>query len=157
MLGDFNDLLNDPVSNNVFMNFINDEDNYYFADTHIANGPSSDWSFPNWPSHLDHILITNELFEGFNNDMIFTFKIDDYMSGWSEYDNYVSDHRPVAMNILIPLYGDINQDVTINILDITTLINMILNNEYNSIADLNTDTRLNILDVIILVNLILGL
>ena len=157
VLGDFNDMLNDPISNNIFMDFINDEDNYYFADTHIANGPSSDWSFPNWPSHLDHILITNELFQGFTNELVFTFKIDDYLSGWSEYDDYISDHRPVVMNIVLPIYGDINQDGNINILDITNLFNMILNNSYHETADLNEDGGLNILDVIILVNLILGL
>ena len=44
-----------------------------------------------------------------------------------------------------------------NILDITNLINMILNNSYHETADLNEDGGLNILDVIILVNLILGL
>ena len=45
--------------------FINDSSAYYFADSDIASGPSSNWSFPNWPSHLDHILITNELFQAF--------------------------------------------------------------------------------------------
>ena len=80
------------------MDFINDEDNYYFADTHIANGPSSDWSFPNWPSHLDHILITNELFSDTINVM--TIKLDNFfIGGWSKYENYISDHRPVGIKL----------------------------------------------------------
>ena len=68
------------------------------ADTDIANGSTSNWSFPTWPSHLDHILITNELFNSYNNDMIFTFKIDNYI-GWNFYETYISDHRPVIIRI----------------------------------------------------------
>ena len=154
ILGDFNDVLTDPVSDNVFIDFINDE-NYYFADTHIAEGPVSDWSFPNWPSHIDHILITDELFDNVSNDLVFTFKVDEYMNSWQQYDNYISDHRPVVVNVYIPIYGDVNEDGNINILDITTLINFILAETYSEIADLNEDGGLNILDIVILINLIL--
>jgi len=98
ILGDFNDNINDDINNNVFIEFINDYNNYYFADTDIANGSTSNWSFPTWPSHLDHILITNELFNSYNNDMIFTFKIDNYI-GWNFYETYISDHRPVIIRI----------------------------------------------------------
>ena len=74
---------------------------YYFADTHIAEGPSSNWSFPNWPSHLDHILITNEIFE-FEPDSITTttLRLDDNMlGGWAKYDDYISDHRPMGIKL----------------------------------------------------------
>ncbi|MAV59041.1 MAG: hypothetical protein CMG07_03710 [Candidatus Marinimicrobia bacterium] len=98
ILGDFNDNINDDIDNNIFIEFINDDNNYYFADTDIANGSTSNWSFPTWPSHLDHILITNELFNFYNNDMIFTFKIDNYV-GWNFYETYISDHRPVIIKI----------------------------------------------------------
>ena len=66
---------------------------------HIAEGPSTNWSFPNWPSHLDHILITNEIldFDISTN----TIKLDDYMiGGWDKYDSYISDHRPVGISLL---------------------------------------------------------
>ena len=65
----------------------------------IANGNSSNWSYPSWPSHLDHILITNELFDELqhNSTVIETIKVDDYVGGWSSYDTNISDHRPVAM------------------------------------------------------------
>ena len=66
VLGDFNDDISESNSNNVFLDFINDSNSYYFADMLIANGPSADWSFPTWPSHLDHILISNEFFDEFN-------------------------------------------------------------------------------------------
>ena len=55
--------------------------------------------------------------------------------------------------------GDINQDFTINILDIIELVNAILNGDTTGIAfylsDLNGDGILNIQDLISLVNLIL--
>ena len=155
VLGDFNDDIAEST-NNVFSNFLDDTENYYFADIHIAEGPSSNWSFPNWPSHLDHILITNEIFDNYNINSAFTFKIDQYMGGWNQYDNYISDHRPVVINLDFLIEGDINSDGNINILDITLMINMILSNTYNEFADLNNDGGLNILDIILLVTIILS-
>ena len=77
---------------------IGNTQNYYFSDMHIAEGPSSDWSFPGWPSHLDHILITNELFN--SNYIVSTLKLDDYMiGGWGKYDADISDHRPVGVRL----------------------------------------------------------
>ena len=111
VLGDLNDSLSDDPQNNVFQMILDDQDNYLFADFEIANGNSSEWSFPTWPSHLDHILLTNELFFEFENTSsdIQTIKIDEYLpGGWSEYDENISDHRPVAIKLLI----DGNLDVT---------------------------------------------
>ena len=47
-------------------------------------------------------------------------------------------------------------DGTVNILDIVSMVNVVLNGEQNSIADLNNDGVVNILDIILLVNIILG-
>ena len=55
-----------------------------------------------------------------------------------------------------PIIGDVNDDGTVNILDIVQLTNMILSDDYQEIADLNADGNLNILDIVILVNIILG-
>ena len=55
------------------------------------------------------------------------------------------------------LYGDINQDETINIQDVILLINMILAESDLIIeADLNNDELINVIDVVSLVNIILG-
>jgi endonuclease/exonuclease/phosphatase family metal-dependent hydrolase len=106
VIGDLNDVLTDGNANNVFQPFLDDPANYLFADETIANNASIDWSFPGWPSHLDHILITNELFNEFSNagSDIQTIKIDNFMSGGlTAYDNYISDHRPVGLKIkMIP-------------------------------------------------------
>lgn len=106
VLGDLNDNIADPASNNVFQMFIDDSTNYSFVDMPIALGPSSEWSFPNWPSHLDHLLITNELFNEFTNPAseMKTIKVDDYLAGGlNSYDLNISDHRPVGLKIKIDI------------------------------------------------------
>ena len=57
---------------------------------------------PTWPSHIDHILITDELFGVFANSasVIKTLLIENYMEGgWNEYAVKISDHRPVALKL----------------------------------------------------------
>jgi len=95
VLGDFNDLLIDQF--NVFEPFLDQPNNYYFTDIEIASGSPAYWSFPGWPSHLDHILITNELFN-FAYDTQ-TLLIDEvfFPNNQSYYDFYISDHRPVGI------------------------------------------------------------
>ena len=113
ILGDCNDLITDNISNNVFSQCINDSMNYSFADLQIANGSSSNWSYPSWPSHLDHILITNELNNELSSGLIETIPIDDFLpGGFSTYDAIISDHMPVgiSLNFSNIIYGctDIN-------------------------------------------------
>ena len=100
LLGDLNDELNDSM--NVFQNFINDSTNYKFVDMDLAYGSKANWSYPGWPSHLDHILITNELFDEFDNEgsSVQTIRLEEYFdNGWTEYENYISDHRPVGLRL----------------------------------------------------------
>ena len=88
--------------NNVFQNLLSDTSNYSFVDYDIASTSNSDWSYPSWPSHLDHILITNELFDDFSNSgsTIQTLLVENYVAGgWNEYETYISDHRPVALSL----------------------------------------------------------
>ena len=101
LVGDLNDELTDFASHNVFQDFITDPGNYLFADMQIANASNTNWSYPSWPSHLDHILISDELFADFSkpNSMVSCIRIDDYMSGWNTYDNNISDHRPVGIKL----------------------------------------------------------
>ena len=100
VVGDWNDILTDPTSNNVFNSFLNDSD-YLFVDFPVALGSSANFSFPTWPSHLDHILISDELFADFSkpNSELSCIRIDDYMSSWSAYDYNISDHRPVGLKL----------------------------------------------------------
>ncbi len=111
VVGDLNDILTDNTSNNVFQPFLDDSDNFEFADMAIAEGSDENWSYPSWSSHLDHILITNEMFNEMDNDgsAIDVIKVDEYLSGgWITYDNNISDHRPVGIKINPELGTGIN-------------------------------------------------
>jgi len=116
VLGDLNDALPDGPDNNVFQQFLNDQENYLFADFEIATGDVSEWSYPTWPSHLDHILLSNELFDEFTQDgsLIQTIKIDEFIvGGWEEYEDNISDHRPVGIKLVMnPNVSIINHALT---------------------------------------------
>jgi len=113
VVGDLNDILTDSPTNNVFQSILDDTVNYMFTDLPIALGNQIDFSYPSWPSHLDHILITNELFSDFSNpnSEIRCIRIDDYMNNWNEYDNNISDHRPVGIKLKV---GNITSDVELD-------------------------------------------
>ena len=84
-----------------FQNFQIKPDEYEFADNELTLSPEY-WSYPTYPSHIDHILITNELFEVMNNSgsSTNTLRIEDYLTkGWSEYYSTLSDHRPVVIKL----------------------------------------------------------
>ena len=158
VLGDLNDDIAEPQINNVFQLIINDP-NYEFVDYHIALGSSSDWSFPNWPSHLDHILVSDELFEELAYSQVETIKLDQYIDGgWNEYDYNISDHRPVfmqlAQNVIL---GDVSGDGSINILDVVMIVQIVIgNDEIVESADFNGDGYINILDVVQLIQIIIS-
>ena len=158
VLGDLNDSLTDTIANNVFQMIINDSENYLFVDMEIAENNSAEWSYPSWPSHLDHILITNELFP--DNSYVEVIRIDDFMDGgFSEYDQNISEHMPVAIKISTDsiISGDVNNDGQINVVDIVSIVTIILDSdgEYNVLADFNEDGVVNIVDIVLIIDIIL--
>jgi len=74
-----------------------DNENYEFTDMPIAQSPSEYWSYPSFPSHIDHIIITNELFN--NHISTSTILIENALPNLSDYNNYISDHRPVGIKL----------------------------------------------------------
>ena len=97
--GDFNDELKDDSDHNIFNPFLERPLKYKFTDYQIEiNNDISFFSYPTWPSHLDHILISNELYE--NWILTETIRIEDQMiNGWDDYESFISDHRPVGIKI----------------------------------------------------------
>ena len=55
------------------------------------------------------------------------------------------------------IQGDVNGDEMLNVLDVVIIANMILADDFNTIADMNKDGTLNVLDLVILVNIILDI
>ena len=54
------------------------------------------------------------------------------------------------------LIGDLNDDGLINIVDIVSLVNIIIDNsEYNLLADFNSDGIIDVIDIVFLMNLVL--
>ena len=83
-----------------------------------------------------------------------TIKIDEYLDGgWNEYDQNISDHRPVAIKFsfsFVPFY-DINDDGIINESDFVMLLSFIMNdNESIDLADINFDSAVDIFDLLLL-------
>ncbi len=66
----------------------------------IAFGDNDYWSFPSWPSHIDHILITDELFNETYN--VQTLLIDEqFFNTTSQYVSFISDHRPLLIQFYV--------------------------------------------------------
>ncbi|MBN1388291.1 MAG: endonuclease/exonuclease/phosphatase family protein [Bacteroidales bacterium] len=95
ILGDLNDDINGTtLETNVFWSLVNDPDNFMFTDMGIARGSVAWWSYPSWPSHIDHICITNELYT--NIDTTIVHRVDQC---YKNYQDVISDHRPVYLRL----------------------------------------------------------
>ncbi len=102
IVGDWNDELDDPAAGNVFANFLADTVHWRFADLPIAQGEGGRVSYPSWGSHLDHILITDELFAAAEKTeaLIEVVPLNTYLSGgMSAYYRDLSDHLPVLLRL----------------------------------------------------------
>jgi len=102
VLGDMNDQIAEPPEYNVFLSFINKPTEYLFADMPIAEAPTyNNVSYPSSLSHIDHILITNELFSDFTaaGSYCTSIKAENWLLSWSKYATTISDHRPVGIRL----------------------------------------------------------
>ena len=121
ILGDYNDEITDAQNNNSLWPIISNE-NILFATSSIANIEYYA-SYPSWPSFIDHIALSSNLFDELDISYINTIRIDDY-TGYNTFQNNISDHRPVLWKFPI-------QEV---ILTQELIINEIMKNP-NYIAD----------------------
>ena len=80
---------------------------------------------------------------------------DIYFRIWPTHHSYSMKELNLSIKADTSIVGDINFDDQLNILDIVSMVDIILNDEFNIIADINSDGLNNILDIIQLVSLIL--
>ena len=80
---------------------------------------------------------------------------DDGMVVWSHFAEGVVRAQKYPSSYLT-LFGDINGDGSVNVMDIVLLVNYILNDLYITEGDMNDDGTLNILDIVTLTTIILG-
>jgi len=90
VLGDWNDILTDPESLNVFQVFLDDSTNYRFL-TKSVNGRYS-YISNTYKSLIDHILITGSSKNYYGKGLTDVLYLDDE---FIQYRSFVSDHRPV--------------------------------------------------------------
>ncbi|MBT5078660.1 MAG: hypothetical protein HOM61_07110 [Candidatus Marinimicrobia bacterium] len=95
ILGDYNDEITDPESSNSLWPLVN-SNSVAFATASIANIDYYD-SYPSWPSFIDHIAVSEQLFDEMESSLIKTIRIDDY-TGYTNFQNNFSDHRPVILS-----------------------------------------------------------
>lgn len=74
----------------------------------------------------------------------------------SELNELYSQIQILIDEISTMIPGDVNNDGTLNVVDVVTTVNLILNGAYNELADINGDNALNVTDVISIINLILN-
>jgi|WetSurMetagenome_2_1015567.scaffolds.fasta_scaffold00698_9 exonuclease III len=95
VVGDYNDeIASTSATTNPYYNFVLDPSHYEFADMNIAKGNQLWWSYPSYPSHIDHILITNELFSRLDTTVVYKAS-----PCYSDYNDIISDHRPVGIKL----------------------------------------------------------
>lgn len=102
MMGDFNDQIQEPVEYNVFLAFLNKPDEYRFADMPIALNPTFNTvSYPNSNSQIDHMMISNELFDNFESggSVCRVLNVENWFGSWSNYSGQISDHRPLGIQL----------------------------------------------------------
>ena len=102
-------------------------------------------SNPNNPNSPPETMFPGQ---GTNDEMFFIpIEFIDWQPG--DEDIYLGDTE----NCLLP--GDMNQDLTLNILDIILLVDIILNDLVIDCSDINADETINILDIVLLIEIIL--
>jgi len=91
--GDWNDEIDDTEEENSFNVFIADSINYKFLTWPLAgNQYYASWPHSPYYSLIDHILISKDCFDEFDNGSIETLRLDDDIIN---YFQIISDHRPV--------------------------------------------------------------
>jgi len=95
IVGDFNDELIDPPQENVFKIFLEDSLNYQFLTLPLA---AESTYIGNFRSAIDHVLITDDVRDEYQNGSTHILKID---QEFSKYVNYISDHRPVLAQFYV--------------------------------------------------------
>ena len=102
---------------------------------------------------------------GESTDIDITTQASDLTTGEYSGEITISSNSQSAVTIPVSLLvldnndllGDVNGDGVLNVLDVVSLVNIILNNDdYILAGDMNQDGALDVLDIVTLVNIILS-
>ena len=88
-----------------------------------------------------------------------SYEVGDWASNELHYNTkYITSDDPPNYIACPDILGDVNDDSSIDILDVLTVVDFIINNQYgtyDSCLDINGDLNLNVLDIMSVVNIIL--
>ena len=122
---------------------------YTLENTNVSNNA---WEY--------HQFNLNEILPNLSNEVIFRFIGEDI--GFGSLVEAALDDFKVQVILDTSIFGDINNDGSVDVLDIVRMVNIIIGNDPVPTpsellaSDLNNDDDINVLDVVILVNIILG-
>ena len=108
---------------------------------------------------LNELNISNNLYVGQNELHEYWGAVNgNWLGGPNEnYEQITTDAYHFLYNQMsVALPGDLNGDGVLNILDIISAINIILNNDYDITADINEDNSVDVLDIILMTNILIG-
>ena len=108
---------------------------------------------------LNELNISNNLYVGQNELHEYWGAVNgNWLGGPNEnYEQITTDAYHFLYNQMsVVLPGDLNGDGVLNILDIISAINIILNNDYDITADINEDNSVDVLDIILMTNILIG-
>lgn len=74
----------------------------------------------------------------------------------TNYNEIISNQIDFTININQMLIGDLNADGLINVVDVILIVNIALENGFDSLADINEDGIVNIFDIVQIINVILS-
>lgn len=100
-LGDYNDDVDESIYNGAetpYQPFVGDQNHYLVVSKSLSDSHQA--SETNYPSTIDHITISNELFPFYVNGSVAVFQhAEDFISN---YGNSTSDHYPVWAKFTVP-------------------------------------------------------
>ena len=101
VLGDWNDDTKDKTGEHCFEPFFQD-DRFYFTTREISNDIDQA-SYPKEPyvSFLDHIMVSEHMIPRGSKYNVQTIPIGNFMGGYTVYETYISDHRPVMLSFSV--------------------------------------------------------
>ena len=134
-----------------------------FVDGHIyynENEPATNSSIQSLLNNKIYLTDNNGYFNFGHAEGTHNFLINDI----DTIEMIILPRQQLTQNYFITndfILGDINQDSTIDVLDIILVINFIMeinspNNQENFLSDINADGDINIQDIILIVNIILN-
>lgn len=97
LAGDFNDKITDPPEHNVFQVFLDQPAQYRFLTQPVAD--AGDYSYIPFTSLIDHVLVTTSVLAPYGAGTTQAVPLEETVP---DYENKVSDHRPILTRFAAP-------------------------------------------------------